>query len=74
MAAIRKKRSLKKQHKLKYIKKILLFAFVITLISCNSDSNETIQNDFKGYYKIISIVSETEIDLNNDGIGSLNIL
>ena len=56
------------------MKTILLYLSVIILISCNSDHDETIQNDFKGYYKITSIVSETEIDLNNDGIESLNIL
>ena len=56
------------------MKTILLYLSVIILISCNSDNDETIQNDFKGYYKITSIVSETEIDLNNDGIESLNIL
>jgi hypothetical protein len=56
------------------MKKILLLTPFIFLISCSSDKIENAPNDFKGYYKVISITSETEIDLNNDGVKSLNIL
>lgn len=55
------------------MKKSLLLAFLISIISCNSDDQKMV-NDFRGYYKITSIVSETEIDLNNDGLNSTDIL
>jgi hypothetical protein len=44
------------------------------LTSCNSDKDENLVNDFRGYYKITSIISETPIDLNNDGLKSTNLL
>ena len=52
----------------------LLLAALIFFISCDSEKEENIENDFKGYYKITSITSETEIDLNNDAITSFDIL
>jgi len=56
------------------MKKLLLIPFLIFLTSCNSDKDENLVNDFRGYYKITSIISETPIDLNNDGYKSNNIL
>lgn len=56
------------------MKNLQLLPFLLLLISCTSDKDENLVNDFRGYYKITSIVSETPIDLNNDGLKSNNIL
>lgn len=56
------------------MKNLQLLSFLLLLISCTSDKDENLVNDFSGYYKITSIVSETPIDLNNDGLKSNNIL
>ena len=56
------------------MKNLLLLPFLLLLISCTSDKDENLVNDFSGYYKITSIVSETPIDLNNDGLKSQDFL
>lgn len=56
------------------MKKLLLLPFLVFLISCESDQKENLVNDFRGYYKITSIISETPIDLNNDGLKSNDYL
>jgi hypothetical protein len=56
------------------MKNLLLLPFLMLLTSCNSDKDENLVNDFRGYYKITSIISETPIDLNNDGLKSTNLL
>lgn len=55
------------------MKKIFYLLF-FTCLSCSNDDNSKQVNDFKGYYKVISISSETLIDLNNDGVKSLDYL
>lgn len=55
-----------------YIFKLIIFTLPILIFSCNENDLEI--NDFKGYYKIISISSNLEIDLNNDGLKSLDYL
>ncbi len=62
------------RQKFNFMKKLLLLAVLMLYISCTTGDNNAIVNDFKGYYKISSIVSETAIDLNNDGIKSADIL
>jgi hypothetical protein len=42
--------------------------------SCESENEEVIINDFKGFYKIESISSTEFIDLNNDGLKSNDYL
>lgn len=56
------------------MKKLLLLSVLVLCISCDTENDNAPVNDFKGYYKITSIVSKTAIDLNNDGIQSTNIL
>jgi len=57
------------------MRNLLIIPLFFIIISCNTNNdNDIILNDFKGYYKVTSINSETEIDLNNDGIKSFNIL
>lgn len=57
----------------KMIKKLFYF-LVFILLSCGNDDSSEVENDFKGYYKIKSIHSETPIDLNNDNIKSQDYL
>src|SRR5690606_30150313 len=58
------------------MKKLLLLFVLTTFYSCSDedDNNSDSRNNFAGYYKITSIVSETAVDLNNDGLASYNLL
>lgn len=57
------------------MKKIMVSLLVISFFSCSSDSSEPkIINDFGGYYQVTNIVTDIELDLNNDGIKSKNML
>jgi hypothetical protein len=53
---------------------LILFSVAILISSCTSNSGEIKINNFKGCYKIKTISSSLEIDLNNDGLKSNNYL
>jgi len=55
---------------------LIIVIMPLNFISCSSDENEEPATDrsFCGYYKITSIYSDKDIDLNNDGIRSDDIL
>lgn len=48
---------------------VLLVICILGLIGCDKESNET-SNELGGYYKIISMVSNVQADVNNDGVQS----
>lgn len=54
-------------------KTALIFALLTIGIACET-SNQSPENDFKGFYKIHTIESSLPIDLNNDGIKSNDYL
>ena len=58
----------------KYLIKLSLIIVSIVMISCNSNDDEIEINDFKGFYKIKTILSSIPIDLNNDGVKSNDYL
>ena len=55
------------------MKKIILFLLLVPIISCEKKEEEYI-NDFRGYYKMISMESEIALDLNEDGIAKTDLL
>ena len=58
----------------KHFFKLTFFVVSILMISCTNNDDEMEINDFKGFYKIKSISSSIEIDLNNDGLKSNDYL
>lgn len=53
---------------------ILLFILFLGFVSCSSDDNDIVDNTFSGRYKVVSILSDKKIDLNNDGRESEDLL
>lgn len=56
------------------MKRIMLFLPLFLLLACNDEHPEEVSNDFSGYYSIQSISADMEVDMNNDGRGSTDIL
>lgn len=56
------------------MKKITYLLLPLLLFSCSKDETETYDNSLPGYYKITSVISETPLDLNLDGIESNDFL
>jgi hypothetical protein len=54
--------------------KLTLFVVLILISSCANNADEIEINNFKGFYKIKTISSSLEIDLNNDGLKSNDYL
>lgn len=52
--------------------KIVAFFFLTAGLAACNDTDE-IPNDFGGLYRVVSMESDREIDMNNDGIPSKNI-
>jgi hypothetical protein len=48
----------------------ITLASVSLLTGCSADKNDSPETPISGYYKIVSIESSTEVDMNNDGIRS----
>ncbi|HEY3403952.1 MAG TPA: hypothetical protein VGK59_11225 [Ohtaekwangia sp.] len=49
---------------------LLILISAIVLPGCQSDKQDSFETAISGYYKIVSIESTVEADLNNDGIRS----
>ena len=54
------------------MKKLIYLLFIITFISCNKSDDSPVSK-FAGNYKIVSIISENAVDLNNDGFVSIDV-
>ena len=54
------------------MKKLIYLLFIITFISCNKSDDSPVSK-FAGNYKIVSIISEKAVDMNNDGIVSNDV-
>ncbi|WP_195357389.1 hypothetical protein [Bacteroides cellulosilyticus] len=54
------------------MKKLIYLLFIITFISCNKSEDSPV-SEFAGNYKIVSIISEKAVDMNNDGIVSNDV-
>ena len=54
------------------MKKLIYLLFIITFISCNKSDDSPV-SEFAGNYKIVSIISEKAVDMNNDGIVSNDV-
>jgi hypothetical protein len=68
------------KQKLKYMKYFLpLITFLFVFLSCQKDESDVsnrplLHEKFNGKYELISSGSKTAVDLNNDGIKSMNLL
>ncbi|CAH8283665.1 hypothetical protein EV196_102526 [Mariniflexile fucanivorans] len=58
----------------KYLNIVNLIILSFIVVSCSNNAEQTNTNDFAGYYKINSISSSLQIDLNNDGLKSNDYL
>jgi hypothetical protein len=61
--------------KIDFMKKInlsMVLSFSL-LIGCSDDKPDSFETPISGYYKITSIGSSMEVDMNNDGIRSKNL-
>ncbi|MCF6280403.1 MAG: hypothetical protein L3J14_08660 [Flavobacteriaceae bacterium] len=58
------------------MKKVLIIITLFIFISCSNNASEIIteKTDFSGLYKIESIVSTENVDLNDDNISSTNLM
>ena len=52
---------------------ICLISFFLNSCSKENETDEKVGNNFPGHYRVASITSDIAVDLNNDGVKSIDL-